>query len=114
MVVVAPEICRDMQLASQQIPRSDDNNESTFRFSKVQCNALPTTSTVVVPSDGAGDHTSKGNSGEHGTQHCMGEFSDIPRTSSRAIFNDKLMVHFSDKEPLDYGPSPISDKEQEE
>jgi hypothetical protein len=34
----------------------------------------------------------------------MNESSNIPSTSSKAIFNDKLMVHFSDEEQLDYGP----------
>jgi hypothetical protein len=43
----------------------------------------------------------------------VGESSDIPSTSSKIVFKDELMVHFSDKESLDYSPLPIRDKERE-
>jgi hypothetical protein len=66
MVVAAPKSCCDMQLVSQQTPRSDDDNDSSFRFSMVHRSVLPTTSTTVVSSDGIGDYSNKGDGGEYG------------------------------------------------
>jgi hypothetical protein len=72
--------------------------------------AMPTTTVAAILSNGMDDHIGKGgDSGGHGIHH-----SGISSTSSKAILNDKLLVYFSDKEPLDYRPSPVRDKEQEE
>jgi hypothetical protein len=75
---------------------------------------LATTSHAVVPSDGMDDHPNIGDGGEYGIHYFLGESNNTPSMSSKVVLNNKLMVHFSDEEPLDYGPSLIRDKEQEE
>jgi hypothetical protein len=110
MVVATPESCRDMLPASQQTERNDDDDDSSSRFSMVYCSALPIVSIAIVPYNGVDDHICKGDDGDCGTHHCLGESNDIPSTSSKA---EELVVYNLDKELIDYRPSP-SDKEQEE
>lgn len=66
MVVAMPKSYCDMRLVLQQTPRSDDDNDCSFRFSMVHHNVLPTTSIVVVLSNGIGDYSNKGDGGEYG------------------------------------------------
>jgi hypothetical protein len=51
---------------------------------------------------------------ECGSQHSVDGSDDTHRPSFRPTQDEERMLHFSDEEQLDYGPSPVQEKKDEE